>query len=203
MVLLPGATRTASSQVSSFGVNFQWQAKYLPHIKQIVGPLLLEEAPFELDTQEATDLLVLRARDMRIGCRMRRAGYAERYPWDFTLRSRASNGAKTELQKITEGWGDWLFYGHAEHDEIPCIARWMVIDLAHWRAHMIRNSDSILMGTRPNKHDGTKLAWFNASSFPRVPPILVASSHDLPVASSGVDGGALQQSTLPWDSAPA
>ena len=50
----------------------EWSDIFLPQIKKIVGPLLLEPASFELDASEATDLVVLKARDMRIGCRVRR-----------------------------------------------------------------------------------------------------------------------------------
>lgn len=88
-----------------------WSDQFIPSIKQIVGPYLLVPASFELDAKEATDLLVFKARDIRIAARMRSAEYAERYPFDFTLRSSRDSGSETELSKIVAGWGDWLFYG--------------------------------------------------------------------------------------------
>lgn len=161
----------------SFRRDFDWQMKFLPAIRNIVGPLLLEPAPFEVDAKEATDLLVLRARDMRIGCRVRRAGYAERYPWEFTIRSHRDSGAKTELNKIVEGWGDWLFYGHAEHDDLPSLCRWFLVDLHALRAHLIRDQKACV----PAKHsngDGTHFVAFDVRRFPHDPAILVAGSHE-------------------------
>ena len=86
--------------------DFDWQKQFVPTIKAIVGPRLLDIAPLELDVSEATDMLILRARDMRIGCRLCRPGYAERFPFEFTIRSMRNSDAKTELEKIIEGWGD-------------------------------------------------------------------------------------------------
>ena len=54
--------------------DYDWQLRFLPTIRRLVGPLLLVAAPLDLDMAEATDLLVLRARDLRIGCRVRRLG---------------------------------------------------------------------------------------------------------------------------------
>lgn len=165
--------------------DFDWQVKYLQPIKNIVGPMLLDPAPIEQDMRQATDLMVLMARDLRIGCRIRRAGYADKYPWDFTLRSRRDSGAETELSKIVNGWGDWLFYGHAEHDEVPSLARWFVIDLHAWRAHMIRDGFRnpaerlVRFKTMPNG-DGTYFTAFDVRSFPPVPPICRKVSHDIP-----------------------
>lgn len=165
---------------NGFREDYDWQLKFLEPIRNIVGPLLLQPAPLDVDMKEATDMLVLAARDMRIGCRVRRAGYADRYPWEFTIRSRRDSGAKTELAKITEGWGDWLFYGHAEHDSLPSLSRWFLINLHHWRAHMIRDKNAVKKGEKPNG-DGTYFVWFDLRSFPSDPPVLVASSHDVPM----------------------
>ena len=120
--------------------DYDWQLRFLPTIRRLVGPLLLVAAPLDLDMAEATDRLVLRARDLRIGCRVRRLGgrYAERYPWDFTIRSKRDTGATTELEKISNGWGDLLFYGHEVSQQSNDIERWFLIDLASWRSHLMR-----------------------------------------------------------------
>lgn len=151
--------------------NKQWSDAYMPAVRGIVGPLLLVDAPLELDTKEATDLVVLRARDMRIGVRVRREGYAERFPNQFTIRCKLDNGAPTELRKIIDGWGDWLFYGHA-HGEFD-IRPWWVIDLSAFRAQLIRNPKDIRRGMTPNG-DGTHFAWFDLTSFADEPPICIS-----------------------------
>lgn len=157
-----------------------WSDQFIPAIKGIVGPLLLEPADFRRDATEATDLIVLVARDMRVAARVRRHGYADRYPWQFTIRARRDTGATTELSKIVAGWGDWFFYGHASADG-RAIDRWMVIDLQAVRAGLIRRHDAkctIKSGDKANG-DGTYFKWFDARSFPAHPPLLVASSHSI------------------------
>ena len=162
-----------------------WSDKYLPQVRNIIGPKLLVTAPMEEDTKQSTDLLVLTARDMRIGVRIRRPGFAERYPSQFTLRSSRDSGAETELSKIVNGWGDWFFYGHASEGDVS-LARWMLVDLDSFRAHLIRNKNpeltrskgEISVGKMSNG-DGTHFAWFDARTFPSVPPLLIAASHDL------------------------
>lgn len=161
----------------------EWSDLYIPAVKQIVGPLLLEETSFEVDTNQAADLIVMKARDMMIAARVRRPGYAERYPWEFTIRSYRDNGTKTEMQKIVDGFGDWMFYGHA--GIVPGeIDRWFVIDLAKFRAGLIRNafkSDpldgrEIWWGEKSN-NDGTHFCWFDVQKFPA--NILIKTSHPI------------------------
>ncbi|MGH8773468.1 MAG: hypothetical protein ACREV2_20180 [Burkholderiales bacterium] len=108
--------------------------RFIPEMKRIIGPYLLCEATFEVDTERASDLVVLKARDMAIACRVRRPGYAERYPWDFTLRAHRDSGTKTELEKIQDGWADWMFYAHAKDGETPIFAQWFLLDLNAFRA---------------------------------------------------------------------
>lgn len=158
--------------MNDYRLNRQWSDSYIPAIKRIVGPILLEPSSFEIDTQQATDLVILKARDMAIAARVRRPGYAERYPYEFTLRAKVGNGATTELSKVTDGWGDWFFYGHASDDPGE-IAKWFLIDLAVWRASFIRHPHLISKGMKSNG-DGTHFAWFDIRSFP--PAILIASS---------------------------
>lgn len=162
-----------------YRVDREWSDLMIPQIKQIVGPFLLENAPLEFDTKEATDLMVFKARDMRIAARIRRPGYASRYPFEFTIRCKRDSGAETELSKIINGWGDWLFYGHA--NESHWIDRWWLIDLHSFRAALIRtamNGFKITVETKANG-DGTYFKAFDLRSFPENPPIVVSGSHAL------------------------
>lgn len=154
----------------------EWSDRFISQIRGIVGPMLLEPTSFEIDTEQAADLIIFHARDMRIAARIRQHKYSLDYPYQFTIRS-VSNGRKTELQKITDGWGDWMFYGFSSKDESR-IERWFVIDLSAWRAHMIRDKGRISKGSKQNG-DGTHFAWFDLRTFPSNPPILIASSHEV------------------------
>ena len=158
-----------------FQEEYAWQQKYVDIAKRIVGPRLIQDAPLEMDMTEATDMLVLMARDIRIACRIRRAMYAKAFKHQFTIRSKLDSGAATELAKIIEGWGDWLFYGFAADDNLPVLEYWHIIDLHAWRAHMIRDKRPIKHGEQSNG-DGTHFRWFDIQSFPPDPPILVDSN---------------------------
>jgi hypothetical protein len=159
--------------------DFDWQLRFLPTIKRLVGPLLLETASLDLDMAEATDLLVLRARDLRIGCRVRRMGYAERYPWDFTIRSKRDTGATTELEKITNGWGDLLFYGHEASQQSNDIEHWFLIDLASWRSYLMRRK--VPWGNDIPNGDGTYFRKWDVRDFTDQPPICLGASHPIPM----------------------
>lgn len=152
--------------------NRAWSDQFIPQIKQIVGPFLLEESSFEVDTQQAADLVVMQGRNLTIACRVRRPGYFDKYPYDFTIRSR-NNGHSTELRKIVSGWGDLMFYGHATATGRICA--WYLIDLNAFRAHMIRNGfkNYIRFGETPNG-DGTWFYWFDVRSFTGQPILIIA-----------------------------
>lgn len=163
----------------TYASDRSWADGYIPALRTIVGPLLLEEAPLDHDTQQATDLIVFTARDMRIGCRVRRPGYAERYPWQFTLRSTRENGVTTEISKIIDGWGDWLVYAHAADDALPIISRWFVLDLAVFRANLIRHDILRPRRTREIANgDGTRFIPYDVREFS--PRFVIAASHRVP-----------------------
>lgn len=164
--------------MSSYTLNRHWSDKFLPQIGAIVGPHLVCTSSFEVDTQKATDLVMVSAKGLDLACRVRRPGYAEKYPFEFTVRARTRFGAKTEMPKLIDGCGDWMFYGHANSSEI--ISRWWLIDLSAWRSAMIRDK-KIRQSARniiPNK-DGSGFCSFDIRDFPDDPPILIDGSHDI------------------------
>lgn len=177
----------------SYQKDRSWSDRFLDHIRAIVGPHLLVPSPLERDMKEAADLIVLRARDMTIACRVRRPGYADRYPWDVTLRSQRDSGSKTELVKIREGWGDWMLYGHSAEDE-RTLARWFLIDLHVWRGEFLRVGIAAGLGKRPGlwnvlrstpNGDGTHFVSFDIRRFP--PELIIASSHAVGVVDDDED----------------
>lgn len=163
----------------SYQSNRNWSDQYIPAIKQIVGPCLIETSSFDVDTKQATDLIIMRARDMMIACRVRREGYLDKYGYDMTLRAKLESGVETELSKVTNGWADCMFYAHADNGTNPRFSRWFLIDLHAWRAAMIRDKKAIRQGMTSNG-DGTHFAWFDLRTFPPAPSIIIASSEPLP-----------------------
>lgn len=153
-----------------------WSDQFIPQIKSIVGAHLLQAAPDALDMRQATDLLMLDGKDMRIAARVRRPGYAERFPHQFTIRSSLPSGGETELAKIVNGHGDWMFYGHA--NEWGGLDRWWLLDLRAFRAALIKRSHYPLKTGEQANSDGTRFRWFDIRSFPPSPGIIIAKSGD-------------------------
>lgn len=159
-----------------------WSDRFLPTIKQIVGPYLMVESPDEVDQKQASDLIILRARDMMVACRVRRSGFADKYGREFTIRSKRSNGCTTEITKIVDGFGDWMFYGHAVDNSSTAIEPWFLIDLAAFRAHLVRDSRLLKDGNPvPLTYrediangDGTFFTAFDVDSFQGSPKLLIA-----------------------------
>lgn len=104
------------------------------------------------------------------------AAYQQRYPNQFTIRSKVASGAPTELSKVVSGHGDWMFYGHASADG-RTLESWRLLDLKAFRAGLIRhvqNGYPILHGDQQNA-DGSAFKWFDVKTFPNEPPLVVAS----------------------------
>ena len=159
----------------NYATNRQWSDQFLPEVKRLVGAHLLEAAPADQDMREATDLMMLDARDRRVAVRVRRPGFAERFPNDFTLRAKIPSGGQTELSKIVNGKGDWMFYAHAANDT-GMLSAWYLIDLRAFRAALIRASQHPLRYGEQYNADGSSFVWFDIRSFPNQPPLVVASS---------------------------
>jgi hypothetical protein len=115
----------------------RWSDRFLPEIKGILGQHLIGEPPAEEDAERNTDLMVLRMEAVRIGCRIRKNQYLERYGNEFTIRAGRPSGVKTELTKIIEGWGDYFFYGFACPAERRLV-RWALADMKVFRAAYMR-----------------------------------------------------------------
>ena len=161
--------------MNAYEANRNWSDRFIPHIKQLVGPHLLDTAPILEDQQRNTDLIVLRMRDTRIACRVRKAGYASRYPCDITLRATTPSGGRTELRKVIEGWGDLMFYGFAADDYSDQIDRWILGDLNAFRGwvHFEVVRLGVMPGVLKDNGDGTTFRAFN---YRDIPNFVLASS---------------------------
>jgi len=151
----------------------RWSDRFLPEIKRILGEHLIGEAATEEDQERNTDLIVLRMEPLRIACRVRRHEYLERYGDEFTIRENRPSGQKTELAKIIEGWGDYLFYGIASPGD-QHLAKWTLIDLKVfrlWFARHIARHAGEMPGKQLANGDGSSL--FRAFRFADGPDNLV------------------------------
>lgn len=105
--------------------------RFTHEVRLIVGYYLTREAPLSEDRYHNTDLIVTGG---RVGMRMRRHRYLKDYGEEFTIRLARPQGTKTELEKIEQGWGDYLFYGFANATETQ-LAAWTLVDLSVFKQH--------------------------------------------------------------------
>ena len=126
----------------------RWSDRFLPEIKRLLGEHLIQEAPYEEDTEHNTDLIVLKLDSVRIACRVRRHKYLDRFGDEFTIRNSRPSGAKTELTKIVEGWGNYMFYGFSDAEEVA-LARWVLGDLNVFRLWFNRQLYKLPPNTLP------------------------------------------------------
>jgi len=158
--------------------NKRWSDRFLPEIKRILGEHLIAESPVEEDLERNTDLIVLKLDAVRIASRVRRFRYCELYGHEFTIRSGLPSGNKTELTKIIEGWGDYLFYGFANDTETK-IVHWVLGDLKVLRLHIHQclTDRKIPWVAQKNNFDGlSSFVSFRYSDLPA--DFLIAHSQD-------------------------
>lgn len=95
------------------------------------------------------------------------------YPDEFTIRASRPSGAKTELPKILEGWGDYIFYGFATED-VTELAAWTLGSLNVFRLWHHRE---LWAGRRPGvgKANGDGSSEFRAYSLADLPAEFVVA----------------------------
>jgi hypothetical protein len=163
-----------------FETDFEWQAQFLQHQREIaVKALRVDVAPIEDDLKRNTDLVLKSAVPMhaghplRISARVRRCAY-RRHSGNFTIRDRRPSGAQTEMAKVRLGDGDMFIYGFDSGDgPLPCLD----CDTTHHRMypwfignlHLLRDYD--MQGgyreLRRNKGPyGSQLAVFYHADMP-------------------------------------
>lgn len=128
----------------------QWSDKFVPEIKTILAQHLISEAPYEEDALRNTDLIVLVAKNLRIGCRVRRHKYCAQYGHQFTIRSHRDSNNETELSKILYGYGDYFFYGFANERQSG-LCSWLLGNLGAFRLWHHRQLVGLDKGQTPGK----------------------------------------------------
>ena len=103
-----------------------WADQYLPEIERLVRQVAGHIVEIRLGTDaedmtQATDYVV-EVSSGAIACRIRRdTAYR-----DLTIRASRPTGARTELEKIREGWGRWYLYMWVSGSDVE---EWMFVDL--------------------------------------------------------------------------
>lgn len=156
----------------------RWSDKFLPEIKRALGEFLLSEPEPEEDQHRNTDIIVLKMDSVRIACRIRKHEYFlnARYRSEFTVRSGRQTGARTELSKIVEGWGSYMFYGFSNSDETGLTA-WRIISLNEFRLWFNRSlvacNGQVPGFANSNSDKSSSFRAFNVKDMPNC----IAKSH--------------------------
>lgn len=155
----------------------RWSDRFIPEIKRHLGEFLIGEPHPDEDALRNTDLTVLRLDTVRIGCRVRTNDAFMSWPDEFTIRTSRPSGVDTELTKIIEGWGDYLFYAFCDPDE-RVLVRWTLVDLKRFRVWYMRELTRLEPGEYPGfkqrNRDGS--SDFHAFNLNAMPSDLVAAS---------------------------
>ena len=150
-------------------IDKKWSDRFLPEIKRVLGENLIGEPPIEEDQERNTDLVVLKMESVRIGCRVRRHKYFSGYGDEFTIRAGRPTGAKTEITKIIEGWGNYFFYGFSDKEEIN-LSSWVLCDLnvfRLWFNRQLQKCNGRVPGdNRKNKDNSSFFLAFNILELP-------------------------------------
>lgn len=118
---------------SDFEIDRDWTLGYMPVVKRILKQhagqfISFEIASDEADRKRATDMMV-KIVGGSVAVRIRRPHYTFR---DLTIRAARSNGVKTELDKIREGFADWYLYAWANGN--GTFEEYMLLDVHKLRA---------------------------------------------------------------------
>jgi len=158
---------TGGEAMNDWKAEKQFSDQYLNQIKQILGLHLISEPPTEEDQKRCTDLITMKMEPVRVLCRIRREKYLDKYGDEFTIRAECANGATTELTKIIEGWGDYMFYGFGNDN--GQIVKWMLADVKVFRLAYMRSLYAKKpLGTKQTNKDmtDTKFIAFKINEFP-------------------------------------
>lgn len=144
--------------MSDFDTDLNFSHNFDDYIKELIREHAYEIISVEISTSiddmmKATDMIVT-VIGGKIAVRIRRPMMGHIYR-DFTIRSFRPSGAKTELEKIREGFADWYLYLWTDYDlafEIH-IDSWIFVNLKKVRERGIL--DNIKDYERPNI-DGTR-----------------------------------------------
>jgi hypothetical protein len=135
---------------------------------------MLTDATPEEDMRHNTDLRISFAADLPVAIRVREHHYLGKYGNEFTLRSRAQYGGRTEAQKAAAGEGTFFFYGFISETGPAKLERWFIGDLDVWRKWCARRKAAGQSTYRfeKNNYDGTAFQAYNIKDLP--PEFIVA-----------------------------
>ena len=160
-----------------------WSDKFSQEVKRIIGEKFIIEDDKE-DMEHNTDFLLVNTKHLRFSCRIRKFKYFKRFPNNFTIHLETNTNAKTEFEKVVEGWGDVFFYGFSNELENG-IHAWAMIDLKVFRKHLFYKSLESQNNKRPfldlerDKKTSPRSGYFLSFNYKDFPKSLVIDNSNL------------------------
>ncbi len=149
----------------NYNQNRSYSDGYMSSVKSILGQAIISESTFKQDTEEGFDLITPNTK--KIACRVRDYDRYKQYIQEFTIRSRSEYNKKTEIHKILEGYGDWMFYGFTQGNDVKY---WSIIDLDIFRS----NHTTAHYKENKNYDGNTKFRAYKLGTFP--PDIIIKTN---------------------------
>jgi hypothetical protein len=120
------------ADLTKWQLDKAWADEYVPAIRAVVDRIAskiinIQIATEQDDQENATDYIITIDAG-KIACRVRRSNCGFR---DLTIRAWRSSGAKTELNKIKEGFARWYLYAWANEKHGFC--DWILVNLDRLR----------------------------------------------------------------------
>jgi hypothetical protein len=120
----------------TYETQIRLERKFAQQIKAILGMTFIGQDAIA-DKQQATDFLVMTLYPIKVACRLRTYDYYNNpdhpeYKDEFTIRCNSAWGLKTEIDKIREGFCEYMFYGFVDQEE-KNIIKYTIIDLNIFR----------------------------------------------------------------------
>jgi len=116
-----------------YATDIGLELRFTKTIKGILGNCFIVQDP-QHDRQEGTDFEIFTVQPFKVGVRLRRFAYLDRYGNEFTLRWSRPSGVPTEIDKVRSGLVDYILYGFVDAEERH-ILQYFIGDLNVFRAN--------------------------------------------------------------------
>jgi len=152
--------------MNNYNKQRHWSDQFLPQVKKVLscGRADVNITPFIVDVKQAADLVIEPDTNYNesdyVAVRLRKSKFADKYPYEFTVRYQYTAGHKTEYGKIMEGYANIMFYGFIIGNSI---ARWIILDMDCFRAEA--EKDYIIKEHKFNTDGINSFLAFDVRSF--------------------------------------
>jgi hypothetical protein len=146
--------------MSGYDHDIKLERVFAKRIKGILGCCFIGQ-DVKHDLTQATDFEIFTVKPFTVAARLRRYDAWLKYPQDFTIRWSRPSGVPTEIDKIRQGFGNYLFYGFVNEQENKII-QYLIGDLDTFR--QVNQKPLCVLPNDPHDSD---LAVFSVWQFPR------------------------------------